>query len=327
MTEVIKGDDYACLHHAYYEDTDLCIISDQLADEHDAGWLVWLYWPRMIAAAKAAKSFGWFSTTPRQIASSVSDHVSGGAWEARARMWNLIADRKVIEVRQGRIEAQSSKVDVRIVEWQKWQSLTPLERKKLERQRTICEAGEAPHWTAEHLPMFAKFVTKKCTKTNLVSESRDNVTGNGNIVTENPYIVTTLDETRQDVRETSTSDEPIRDLNREAREVFDHWCLTMGKRSNTIFSTDRKARVLARLREGYTVSQLVEAVTGYTKIPFNMGDNADNRRWDGLELICRSGSHVEKGIEANVGASNAEAAGSHDAAMIDACGYTLGGAA
>jgi hypothetical protein len=101
------------------------------------------------------------------------------------------------------------------------------------------------------------------------------------------------------------SNEPVgRNLNTEAREVFDHWRTTMRKRSNSVFSADRKSKVVARLREGYTVSQLKEAVTGYSMSAFHMGDNPDGKLWNDLELICRSGSKVEKGMELAVGGAN-----------------------
>ena len=156
MSYTIKQDDYARLHFAYHEDTDLAIISDALGDEYEMGWLVWLYWPRMIARAKQARTFGWFSTTPRKLAMSVHDRVTTpDAWVPRERMWNLLADRDLIRIRQECIEGPSSKLDVLIVEWEKWQSLSNREHSKLSRERKRFEAGEPVHWTVRHWSEFA----------------------------------------------------------------------------------------------------------------------------------------------------------------------------
>lgn len=327
MNNTIKNDDFACLHHSYHEDTDLNIVADILGEEH--GWagapLVWLYWPRMIAAAKAAKTFGWFSMTPKQLAQSVGDMTDPLAWNVRRRMWELLQGRDLIRVRQGLIVSASEKVDVLLVEWQKWQSMSTIERKKLQRERERVDAGSSPSWWIEHWDEFAAFVTPTDP---LVTQITTNVTRDAVLVTQSGADVTTRDKTRQDVTNTSTSDRPKLDLSMPAREVFEHWCSVMQKRTNTIFSKDRQAKVKARLREGYTVDQLKEAITGYTHIPFNMGDNADNRRWDDLELICRSGSNVDKGIEAGIAATNRSASGvTPDAQALIASLPRLDGAA
>jgi hypothetical protein len=203
MSPTVTTDDYARLHYAFHEDTDLERIADQLDDEHGMGSLVFLYWPRMIAKAKQAKSFGWFSATPRALAASVRDRLdSGGSWAARARMWELLAASDIIRVRQAVVENPSDRIDVLLVEWEKWQSWSPRERTFLSRERGRVEAGEAPHWTVRHLDEFAfapvttreEIVTARYTET----ETRDAVTENRYTVTETRDGVTTLDETRQD---------------------------------------------------------------------------------------------------------------------------------
>jgi hypothetical protein len=95
----------------------------------------------------------------------------------------------------------------------------------------------------------------------------------------------------------STSAKPKPTWSREANLVFEHWRTQMGKRSNTIFSGDRKTKVLARLREGYTVDQLKQAIDGYSQSSFHRGENPRGVAYDDLELICRSGAKVEQGIE------------------------------
>lgn len=55
--------------------------------------------------------------------------------------------------------------------------------------------------------------------------------------------------------------------------------------------------ILARLKEGYTVEQLCEAVDGCHVSPFHMGQNARGKVYDSLELIVRDGSKVNGFLE------------------------------
>jgi len=201
MTDTIKKDDYAKLHWAYHEDTDLAMIADQLDEHHEAGWLVWLYWPRMVARAKQAKSFGWFETTPRKLAASLHDRIEG-AWEPRRAMWNMLACRDIIRLRPGAVESASMKLDVLLVEYEKWQSLSNAEHSKLKRERSRFAAGEPVHWTVQHWSDFARAA--------LPENLRDSETGGGDTdsLSRPPIIVSpppensagdrTRDETRQD---------------------------------------------------------------------------------------------------------------------------------
>jgi hypothetical protein len=176
----IKNEDYARFHTDYIEDTDLCLIADHLADQYgDAGsHVVWLYWPRMIAAAKAAKTFGWFSTTPRRLAQSIGDGIGAGSWAIRVEMWTMLADAGLIQIRQGSIGAPSAKVDVLLTEWEKWQVDTGTERKKLERERRRVEHGETCHWTVAHLVEFRDGVTPRSPEdSDIDTDSRDKKAG------------------------------------------------------------------------------------------------------------------------------------------------------
>lgn len=202
MTDRIDPDDFAKLHYAYHEDTDLCIVADELQEQHDAGWLVWLYWPRMIARAKQAKSLGWFSTTPRSLAASIHDNLTGAAWPARAAMWDLLAAHDLVRVRQGAVSASGAKIDVLLVEYEKWQSLSPKERQRLSREKKRVERGEEPHWTVRHWSTFAfKSLCDTVLGCDDVTESRDDVTEIRDAVIESSDDVTTLDKTKQDEKE------------------------------------------------------------------------------------------------------------------------------
>jgi hypothetical protein len=57
------------------------------------------------------------------------------------------------------------------------------------------------------------------------------------------------------------------------------------------------AKVKARLAEGYTVQQLMEAIDGCHQSPFHCGENEGGKLYQGLELILRDASHVDQFME------------------------------
>lgn len=79
----------------------------------------------------------------------------------------------------------------------------------------------------------------------------------------------------------------------QAQEVFAYWQVTL-EHPTAKFTGERRRKVEARLREGYTVHQLKRAVDGCKATPHNMGENDTGQKWDDLALICRNGSQVER---------------------------------
>ena len=55
-------------------------------------------------------------------------------------------------------------------------------------------------------------------------------------------------------------------------------------------TTDRRRKIAARLREGYTEADIRKAIDGAARAAFV---NDDGKRFDDIELICRSGSKLE----------------------------------
>lgn len=80
---------------------------------------------------------------------------------------------------------------------------------------------------------------------------------------------------------------------RLAHELFDYWrektCHPQAK-----FTGERKRKVVARLREGYTGDLIRSAIDGAARMPYV---SPDGRRFDDLELICRNGSKLESFAE------------------------------
>lgn len=93
------------------------------------------------------------------------------------------------------------------------------------------------------------------------------------------------------------SGEPDESLAADAPEVavFDHWRSVM-KHPNAKLDDKRKKIIRARLKDGYSAGDLKDAITGCSLTPFNMGLNDTKTIYDGLDLICRDASHVDRFI-------------------------------
>ena len=79
----------------------------------------------------------------------------------------------------------------------------------------------------------------------------------------------------------------------DVRRVFECWVSTMGK-SRAKLTRDRRQKIQARLREGYSVDDCCEAIAGCAQSPYHRGENDTGQRYDDLELILRTGSKLEK---------------------------------
>jgi uncharacterized protein YdaU (DUF1376 family) len=93
-------------------------------------------------------------------------------------------------------------------------------------------------------------------------------------------------------------------LSGAVNEVFSYWCTAMGKNSLTKLTKDRRGKIEARLKEGYNVDHIKQAIDGCTRSPHHMGTNDAGTVYDDLTLICRSGSKLEW-FAKNVGAKEA----------------------
>lgn len=85
------------------------------------------------------------------------------------------------------------------------------------------------------------------------------------------------------------SDSPV------LRRVFDRWVEVTGRdATRTRLTGQRRKKLEARLREGYSEEELLAAVNGITRSQFHMGMNDSGTRYDDLTVICRDGSQVER---------------------------------
>lgn len=85
----------------------------------------------------------------------------------------------------------------------------------------------------------------------------------------------------------------LRARREQVAAVFDHWRLTMNHQ-RSVLDDKRRKLIEARMKDGYSIDDLKAAITGCSLSPFHMGQNEQGARYDGLELILRDGSKVDK---------------------------------
>lgn len=114
-------------------------------------------------------------------------------------------------------------------------------------------------------------------------------------------------------------------------EVWSHYVSAHPDHKTCRLTAPRKRMIQARLKEGYTVEQLKDAITGFHLSPFHTGENEQKKRYLEFELMVRSGEQVEKGLgclrdarqpgkatgpsEAEIAAQEAEIRATVDAAL------------
>jgi uncharacterized phage protein (TIGR02220 family) len=81
-----------------------------------------------------------------------------------------------------------------------------------------------------------------------------------------------------------------------AQEVFAYWQERMGKQRSRL-DDKRLSCIKARLREGYSVGDLKEAIDGCRQSNWHQGRNDRNKVYNDIELICRDAKHVDEFIE------------------------------
>ena len=82
-------------------------------------------------------------------------------------------------------------------------------------------------------------------------------------------------------------------------EVFLFWRDTMGKKSNTTLTAERKKKIQARIKSGYKLEDFKQAIINCSQTPHNMGQNDRNQPFNDIELICRTDTYLEKFRDSN----------------------------
>lgn len=105
------------------------------------------------------------------------------------------------------------------------------------------------------------------------------------------------------LRSTAVTPSPPDHRAGEVQEIFAYWQASLSHPTAKL-TAERRRKVEARLRQGYTVEQIKQAIDGCAASPFHRGENDEGRVYDDLELICRSGSKLENFIARLSGGAN-----------------------
>jgi uncharacterized phage protein (TIGR02220 family) len=82
----------------------------------------------------------------------------------------------------------------------------------------------------------------------------------------------------------------------QEREIFLHWQRVLDKPKAKL-TPERRSRVRARLRDGYTVADIKKAIDAVAASDWHRGSNDRDREYTDLVLICQNGSKLETYIE------------------------------
>lgn len=111
------------------------------------------------------------------------------------------------------------------------------------------------------------------------------------------YLETEAEAYKQETEEETESpssgkpDQPV-----PSRVIFDYW-REVHNHPKARLDDKRRKLINARLSDGYTVEDLMTAIDGCKASLFHQGDNRDGKVYDGLDLICRDGAHVDQFIK------------------------------
>ncbi len=95
--------------------------------------------------------------------------------------------------------------------------------------------------------------------------------------------------------------EKIRTRKSAGKLAFDFWVWVMEKRATTMFTPERRRKVEGRLRDGYTLMDLIRGICGCAGSKWHQGDNEEGVKHEDLELICRNGVKLDALMERSGG--------------------------
>lgn len=79
-----------------------------------------------------------------------------------------------------------------------------------------------------------------------------------------------------------------------ALKVYEHWLrATKRNPAQCRYTPERKTKVLARLREGFTVADICGAIDYVAQSDWHQGGNESGKRYDDLTIICRNATKLE----------------------------------
>lgn len=96
--------------------------------------------------------------------------------------------------------------------------------------------------------------------------------------------------------------EPSRETESDpVAHLFELWRTETGRDQRVRLTPGRRQKIAARLKEGYPVETIAEAIRRVARSPWHQGKHPRNdRRCDDLTLVCRSGEKLEELAELRV---------------------------
>lgn len=75
--------------------------------------------------------------------------------------------------------------------------------------------------------------------------------------------------------------------------VFEHWKTTF-QHPHALLDDKRQQLIQKALKQGYSVKNLCDAISGCSQTPYNCGHNQQGQRYDGLHIILRDADQIER---------------------------------
>jgi hypothetical protein len=88
---------------------------------------------------------------------------------------------------------------------------------------------------------------------------------------------------------------PVGRLPDVVQEIFCYWQHVMNS-PRSVLDKDRRS-IIERALKSYTVEQIFTAIRGCSKSPYNMGQNYQNTKYNGLGLILRNAEKIDRFIQ------------------------------
>lgn len=93
-------------------------------------------------------------------------------------------------------------------------------------------------------------------------------------------------ETEKSIKPLSSKPDPV-------MEVFSFWCDVMKKQLSTTKLTPKRMQKIKDRLKDYDIQVIKQAITNCSNDPFSMGKNDRQKKFNDIELICRSGEKLE----------------------------------
>jgi len=103
----------------------------------------------------------------------------------------------------------------------------------------------------------------------------------------------TEEKKKQKNRKGKGSGKPQTEFTAVIYEIYEHWKEVMEK-PRALLTDQRRDKIEARLKEGYSVEDCKKAIDGCRGSDFHMGKNERNTQYNDIELIFRNGTKFEQ---------------------------------